>query len=133
MSRRKAIAVTVFLNNCNGRPFTRWYGPDAFYDLRLDGKQARMATGLKSGQECLVATRADSDSANSDSIEFTWFSFSHEKVMEIPNQPGVAFRVFFGARVRSENLSKAIAAATEPYSKFFNIKGEFKQRSVIIN
>jgi hypothetical protein len=48
--------MPVFFNNCNMREHTRIYRSDAFYDLNPYGQQAGMATGLKRGEECVVAT-----------------------------------------------------------------------------
>ncbi len=68
-----------------------------------------MATDLKRGEECVVATpNEDGD------IEFVWFSFTHENIM--PDENGVATRVQFGKRLQSQTLPKAKAAKTEPYS-----------------
>src|SRR5207302_4145317 len=107
-----------FFNNCRARDHAGTYGGNAFYDLNRTGKQGQMATNLKRGEECVVATpNEDGD------IEFVWFSFSHEKIM--PDENGTATRVQFGKRLRSETLSKPDAAETEPYARFFNVNGHF--------
>jgi hypothetical protein len=113
-----------FFNNCHRRDQAEIYGGTAFYDLELTGKQASMATDLKPGDKCIVAT-----AHKNGNIEFTWFSFSHEKIMR--DDKGVAQRVQFGKRLRTKTLSKTKAAKTEPYAVFFNINGHFKRPSVI--
>ena len=62
-------------------------------------------------------------------IDFSWFAFSREQVL--PDEHGTNCRVFFGEWFRSEKLPKIKAAETEPYSVFFNVKGDFKRQSVI--
>ena len=116
--------MPVFFNNCRARDHVSIYGENAFYDLNRTGKQAEMATDLKRGEECVVATpNEDGD------IEFVWFSFTQEKIM--PDEDGIATRVQFGKRLRSETRSKTDAAETEPYSVFFNVDGHFKRPSVV--
>lgn len=116
--------MPVFFNNCHAREHTFLYRSDAFYDLGFTGKQAEMATRLKRGEECVVAT------PNSDGdIHFVWFSFS--RVMRMPDENGVPSRVFIGKRLRAQTLSKAKAARKKPYSIYFNRNGHFKRRSVI--
>jgi hypothetical protein len=113
-----------FFNNCRARDHVGIYGENAFFDLGLDGKQAEMATDLKRGEECVVATpNEDGD------IGFVWFSFTEEKIMLDEN--GISQRVQFGKRLRSDTLSKTEAAETEPYSVFFNVNGHFKRPSIV--
>jgi hypothetical protein len=113
-----------FFNNCRRRDHVSIYGENAFYDLNRFGKQADMATDLKRGEECIVAT------PNGDgNVEFVWFSFTEEKIM--PDENDVPTRVQFGKRLRAETLSKTEAAETEPYAVFFNVNGDFKRPSVI--
>jgi hypothetical protein len=83
-----------------------------------------MATNLKRGDECVVATPDASGN-----IVFSWFSFSHKAVM--PAEDGIGVRVLFGEWLRSDTLSRADAVATEPYSVFFNVNGHFRRPSVI--
>jgi hypothetical protein len=113
-----------FFNNCCARDHVGIYGGTAFYDLGCTGRQGKMATDLKRGEECVVATPDE----NGD-IEFVWFSFTHET--NRPDENGIPSRVQCGKRLRSEILSKRRAAKTEPYSVFFNINGHFKRPSVI--
>lgn len=113
-----------FFNNCCARNHVGIYGGTAFYDPACTGKQGTMATDLKRGEECIVATpNKDGD------IEFVWFAFTHEKNM--PDENGVPSRIQCGKRLRSQTLSKSKAAKTKPYSVFFNVNGHFKRLSVI--
>lgn len=118
----------MLFNNCRSRPHAELYGPEAFYDLSRDGRQANMAINLKPGQHCCVATPVENNY-----IMFGWFCFSYEQTMEMPDKPGTTVRVFFGEWLGSERLSRteAIATKTRPYADFFNIKGHFKQWSAI--
>jgi hypothetical protein len=85
-----------------------------------------MATNLEQGQHCCVATPV-----KGGNIVFGWFSFSHERIMEMPDKPGTTVRVLFGEWLGSECLPKAEAIVTEPYRDFFNINGHFKRPSAI--
>lgn len=115
-----------YFNNCAARHHARLYPKGAFYDLYQSGRQADMATDLRPGDECVVATPTQDGE-----IEFTWFSFTHERIMKMPDKPGTEVRVQFGKRLRSECLLKSEAAKTAPYSVFFNVNGHFKRLSVI--
>ena len=115
----------VFLNNRDRRKHAVIYGANAFYDLNLAGRQATMAMDLKAGDECVVATPAHSGNL----IVFSWFRFSREEVL--PDENGTQTRVLFGDFLRSQEIDKARAAETEPYSMFFNVNGHFKRRSVV--
>jgi len=118
--------MAILFYNLRNRGHSRLYGAGAFYDLSCVGRQAKMATNLAPGEDCIVAVRAQNGQ-----IEFTWFSFSHERVMDMPDEPGTKIRVYFGERRRMECLPQASAIATEPYSHFFNVKGHFKRQSAI--
>jgi hypothetical protein len=115
-----------FFNNCQRRRHAMLYPQGAFYDLNQFGRQVNMATDLSPGDECVVATPTEDGD-----IEFIWFSFTHERIMEMPDEPGSKVRVQFGERIRSECLPKSETASTEPYSAFFNVNGHFKRPSVI--
>jgi len=122
-----ASNVKRFLfNNCRNRPYAELYPEGVFFDLRQDNRQANMATDLSTGDECIVATPVE----NGD-IKFDWFSFTHEKIMDAPDEPRVKVRVLFGEWVRSERLPKSEAARTAPYSLLFNVNGHFKRISAI--
>jgi hypothetical protein len=118
--------MPVFFNNCRCRDHAGLFGATAFFDLMTTGKQAEMATNLKPGEECIVATYGDDGE-----VLFRWFSLSRETRMPDPSAPGTKSRVFFGKMIKSKSLSKAKAAKTEPYSVFFNVLGNFKRPSVI--
>ena len=117
--------MALLLNNCRRRNHAKLYGPNAFYDLDLAGRQAGMAIDVAAGDACVVAAPANGDNV----IEFSWFRFSNEE--RRPDEHGVEVRVLFGVFVGSEQLDRTTATETEPYSRFFNVKGDFKQQSVI--
>jgi hypothetical protein len=102
------------------------FGASAFYDLETTGRQARMATDLRPGEQCIVATPADGGE-----VVFGWFALSHEELMPDPSKPGTMVRVFIGQRTQTKRMSKAAAATTAPYSVFFDARGHFKHPSVI--
>ena len=60
-----------YLSNCNRRQHARMYGPGAFYDLDVEGHQAKLATDISKGQKCIVATPTN-PKKNRD-IVFEWF------------------------------------------------------------
>lgn len=85
-----------------------------------------MATDLRPDDECVVATPVQ------DGImEFTWFSFIYERIMEMPDEPGTEVRAQFGRWLRSERIPNSEGARTDPYSVFFSVNGHFKRLSVI--
>jgi hypothetical protein len=116
----------MLFNNCRSRPHAQLYGVGAFYDLNKHGRQARMASDLRPGQHCCVATPAEGEN-----IEFAWYRLSHERDMPDPDDPSSMLRVFFGEWLGSHTLTRAEAIATHPYAQFFNVNGHFKQLSAI--
>ncbi len=118
--------MTVFFNNCRGRDHARLFGPTAFYDLNTTGLQAKMATNLTAGQECVVASYDDIGR-----VVFNWYVLSKETVEPDPDEPQTKVRVFRGKLLKSEQMSKGKAAKTKPYSVFFNVRGDFKRPSVV--
>lgn len=118
-----------FCNNRRRLAHASLYGAGAFYDLRRDGRQATMATDLRPGDRCVVATPTEDGE-----IQFSWFTFLHDKVKPIkPAEPGVTVRVLFGESIQgmSETMSKTAARGVEPYDYFFNVDGGFKRPSVM--
>lgn len=117
----------IFFNNCRNRPHEELFGSGAFYDLNTTGVQAKQATRLRTGQECVVATMADDGK-----VIFTSYSFLVERFVTERDGDGVEqFRVFFGTKVIAETMTKADAANDPVYAPFFNVNGHFKQQSVI--
>ena len=100
--------MCFFFNNCHARNHAVLYPAGAFYDLYQVGRQANMATNLRPGDECVVATPAEGED-----IDFSWFSFTHERVMHMPDEPGTRVWVLFGKLIRSDHLPKAEAAGRE--------------------
>ena len=121
----KGAMRRVFLNNCDRRKHAALYGANAFYDPNLVGLQATMAMDLRAGDECVVATPGNSGNL----IDFSWFRFLREDVL--PDENGAQARVLFGDFLWSQEIDKAEAAQTEPYSRFFDVNGRFKRRSVV--
>jgi hypothetical protein len=118
--------MPTFFNNCRCRDHDGLFGATAFFDLGTTGAQAEMATGLKPGDKCIVTAYDDEGG-----VIFSWYTLSRETVMADPSNPGTNSRLFFGKLTKTKRLSKASAAKTEPYSVYFNVRGNFKRPSVI--
>jgi putative zinc finger/helix-turn-helix YgiT family protein len=120
----------LFFNNCRARDHVALYGADAFYDLDDWGAQADMARDIEIGQECVVATPVPGTKGTE--IEFNHFRLSRVTREPNPTDPQRRVcRVFRGDFVRSVRHPKAVAAKTQPYSRFFNRLGHFKRPSVV--
>ncbi|MCC7336832.1 MAG: hypothetical protein IT422_17205 [Pirellulaceae bacterium] len=118
--------MTTYFNNCRGRRHETFYGKGAFFDLNTTGLQAKMAVGLKRGEECVVASYN-----NDGAVAFDWWEFSREALEPDPDDATAQVRVFYGKRTRSVRISKAKAAKTKDYKIFFNRDGNFKRPSVV--
>ena len=117
--------MPVFFNNCRGREHIKEYGDKAaFYDLNLDGRQATMATDIRPGDICIVATPDFSGN-----VTFKWHKLSATRILA--DKSGIRGRVFHGKCIRSITLRREEATSTEPYSIYFNVNGHFKRPSVI--
>ena len=114
--------VTLF-NNCRGRDHVEHYGEGAFFDLDADDRQRHRIAELDVGSECVVASYGDRGT-----VIFRWFTFTHQKVLS--DEDGCPTHVVFGVPLRSEEFSKAVAAATTPYKLLFNRLGHFKRLSL---
>ena len=110
-------------NNCHNRRHAAMYGSGAFYDLNTTGFQATLANNLPVGETCVIASR------HPMGITFDWYKFSRERVKA--DDTGTPCRAFFGERVKTETLSRADAKRNGIYSRFFDINGNFKRRSVL--
>jgi hypothetical protein len=117
----------MLFNNCWARPHAQLYGAEAFYDMDQSDRQANIATILRPGQHCCVLAPA-----GNGNIEFGWSSFSHVRLMEMPDERGTFVWVFFGERLGSETLSRAEAIASDPYTCFFDVNGHFKRGWCVI-
>jgi hypothetical protein len=113
------------MNNCRRRDHVRHFGPEAFFDLLREGKQAEMASGIDAGDVCVVA----SQDPHRKIVTFAWSKLSHEKNMV--GKDVVSCRVFFGEQTKSEAMPRKKAAKAPLYSAYFNKKGHFKQLSVV--
>jgi hypothetical protein len=112
-----------FLSNCNRRQHARMYGPGAFYDLDVEGHQAKLATDISKGQKCVVATPKNPNK-NRD-IAFEWFVLARIAIKRDVERD-VLCRVFFGDHIDEETLSKGDAARHPLYKIFFDTNGNFK-------
>lgn len=111
-------------NNCHNRQHAAMYGGGAFYDLDTTGFQATLANNLPVGETCVVA------SVNSTGeIIFDWYRFSRETVKA--DDTGTPCRAFFGDHLKTETRSRGEAMREGIYSRFFDINGHFKRRSVL--
>ncbi|MEZ6130054.1 MAG: hypothetical protein R3C59_15325 [Planctomycetaceae bacterium] len=114
----------VYFNNCKRRPHEAIFGPQAFFDLGVSGRQATQANNLPIGQRCVVASYD-----NDGNTVFDWHSLSSETVL--PDNENEQCRVFFGPLTATETLTKASAAKKTQYLPFFNVNGDFKRPSVL--
>ena len=115
--------MLYLLNNCHRYKHSEEYDdPNAFYDLELSGYKANFV--FQEGVECVVAT-PDSHG----NVDFVHFTFSHESTRTAKS--GKKYRVLFGRKIDSKQLTKIDSAKTEPYKPLFDVNGNFKRRSVI--
>ena len=112
-----------FLSNCNRRQHARIYGSGAFYDLDVEGHQAKLATDISKGQKCVVATPTNPNE-NRD-IAFEWFVLARIAIKRDVER-SVLCRVFFGDKIDEETLSKGDADHHPLYQIFFDKNGNFK-------
>jgi hypothetical protein len=128
---RQGERLTFFFNNCHGREHARLFGSGAFFDLWTTSESQaiqaeKVNRRLRTGDECIVATRA-----TDGQMVFTSYSFVHATDKPNPDDHGMPTIVFFGTAGTSETLSKGDAAQHLIYSAFFVKNGNFKRRSVI--
>jgi hypothetical protein len=121
--------MPILLNNCRARDHASIYpSPVAFFDIDLTGGAAsadcRAVAELRPGAICIVAT-----TQNNNAVELARWEFSHSQ--QLPDDEGTQCLVLFGRRVGAETMPKADAANHRTYSQFFNIRGHFKQQSVL--
>jgi len=110
-------------NNCGKRPHQGIYSrrriQNAFYDLNKFGIQAKQATDLCRGDECIVAKPSDGDQ-----IVFEHYRFERE--IESGDE-----RVLCRKRVKAESLTRAAATRHRIYRRFFNVNHHFKRQATI--
>ena len=111
-------------NNCHNRQHVAMYGNGAFYDLNTTGFQATLANNLPVDETCVVASRGAMDN-----ITFDWYKFVREGVKR--DNTGTPCRAFFGKHFKTETLARGKATRDGIYSRFFDINGNFKRRSVL--
>jgi hypothetical protein len=117
--------MRAYMNNLHGRRHEDIYGPGAFFDLDLEGRQADMLKDILPNTECIVASYGDSHHRL-----VVFHTYVLERVATCSSEkPGELCRVFFG-RLRSDvRMRKGDAAQTAEYAPFFNINGDFKRPS----
>jgi hypothetical protein len=117
--------MRAYMNNLHGRRHEAIYGQGAYFDLDVVGAQAKMLLGIEPGTECVVASYAD---RRKRTILFATYTLQREALL--PNEsPTQTCRVFFGALVKTERLSKLDATREPRYAPFFNKAGHFKRPS----
>jgi hypothetical protein len=116
----------MYFINCGNRDHERLFGPGAFFDLGVNGKQSTMAQNLLPGDTCIVARYADK---NRTIVKLTWYSYTHDTTQT--DDKGTPQRVLHGILNKVESLKKSDAAADARYLNMFAKNGSFKRRSVL--
>jgi hypothetical protein len=117
--------VPLLLNNCRGRPHSKIYGPDAFYDVDAAADdQVASVRALAPGDACVVASK----SAGSDVVLVRYKFAKSATERDDQGDPCV---VLYGSFVATETMTKSAAAASAAYQGFFDKNGNFKRRSVL--
>lgn len=131
MTKQSKLSITYF-NNCHGRNHVEHYGATAFFDLNTTGRQAKMASNLRKGDMCVVASY-DLDCPGN--VKFEWFEFHRESLEPDPDDRKRKLRVFHGSRLQVKtkaiSMQKSKAARSKQYGRFFNRNGHFKRPSVV--
>ena len=110
-------------NNRKNQPHEKIYGAGAFYDIYTYDRQPVWADQFVLGESCIVLSEP-----TPGRIAFNWYKFAHEKRGRYDGKPT---RVFFGKRIKSENLSRADAMTDPLYSKFFAENGRLKRQNLL--
>lgn len=117
--------MRAYMNNLHARNHEGVYGPGAFFDLDLAGRQAMMVPALPPRSECVVASYGDRQRAT---VVLKTYELLREAVCP-SEKPGESCRVFFGRLVKEVHMTKADARVTPEYAAFFNRRGDFKRPS----
>ena len=116
----------MYFINCDNRKHQEIFSNEAFFDLDTTGHQALLATELLPGDICIVISYEDKKKTK---VKVSWYKFLHEQRMD--DNKGNPFRVLCGEFQKSEVMLKTDAAINIKLSRFFNVKGHFKQQSVV--
>jgi hypothetical protein len=116
----------MYFINCGSRDHALLFGPSAFFDLGINGKQSTMAKNLLPGDTCIVARYADN---NRTMVNLRWYSYARDT--EQMDDKGTPQRVLHGILKKVELLTKFDAAADARYQHMFNKNGAFKRLSVL--
>lgn len=117
--------MTFYLNNCQGVSHEELYGPGAFFDLHVEGPNARRVAEIGTGDICVVASYD-----NNGRVVFDWHKYSKQTTETHPILREKVL-VFWGKKYNTERLSKTKAARSRNYAVFFNVLGNFKRPSVV--
>lgn len=123
--------MPMLLNNCRNRCHAAFYpsndGMIAFFDLETEGRQATQAVSLPKGTECIVVSKPIGGL-----LRFQTFRFEREEVRQAPTDETGLLRVFFGRPFdEAVEMTQKQAAASGPFTRFFDVRGHFKRASVI--
>jgi hypothetical protein len=122
--------MKVYLLNTQRLNHVDLYGPKAFFDLDLEGRQATMLLQIEKGQHCIVAGYASRDTGPDSIVVFSTFRL---EIVDpcLTGKHGKTCRVFFGACVSQRKCVKQEAAKDPAFAACFNKNGHFLRRSVI--
>jgi len=99
---------------------------DAFFDLETEGHQASQATELSTGDECLVAQKAN----DANEVRFDRYILKGIHVLK-DKYTGSMGRVFCGDHVSFELLPKLQACEHPEYREIFNSLNHFKRTAIV--
>lgn len=122
--------MNVFLVNARGLDHVGLYGPNAFFDLDLDGRQAKMLPHIELGQHCVVASYESRGTGPESIVVFTTFRLERVEPA-LMGTHGKICRVFFGEFIDRIKRVKQDAAIDPAFAPCFNKIGHFLRRSVI--
>lgn len=123
--------MNVFLLNTRGLDHVDLYGPDAFFDLDLDGSQATMLPHIKLGQQCIVASYQSRNTGPESIVVSSTFRLERVEPF-VMGTHGKSCRVFFGERIDQIPRVKQVAANDPAFDCCFDVNGYFLRRSVIV-
>ena len=123
--------MNVFLLNTRGLDHVDLYGPDAFFDLDLDGSQAKMLPHIELGQHCIVVSYESRNTSAESIVIFSTFRLERVEPA-LMGTHGKICRVLFGEFIDRIPHVKQEAAKHPVFKRCFNINSHFLRRSVIV-
>jgi hypothetical protein len=125
-----------YLNNCQNYDHAKAYASncaDAFFDLYTTGRDKKYLPSFQKDDECVVATKVrrakGTNGKGSESVLLSRYRLVRTfkgKYLE-----NIETFVLCGPLLSKEAMTKAEAANSPEYSRFFNKLGHFKQLSVL--